>query len=267
MSKKCIYKITILNWDEHNPKSKPGHPYIFLSKGFLDDVKIQTLPAGGKLLYLGLLLRRGDVSTTFIEASKEDLVRFAGGSGQVIERLLDQLQSFQLVTYEKFDSLILNIKEKKLKEKKLKEIAPRIESLDAGPVDNSVDQVQKKKADSDEPKNDPEANKLVWEAYFNAYVLRYKVEPLKNKPNNISISNFVKRVGREDAPKIIEFYLRHNDSFYLKSTHSLNLALRDAESLRTQWLKGRAITGTDIKNFERSDQLKSQLDRIETGEL
>lgn len=126
-----IYKITILNWETYNKKAKKGHPCIMLSKDFLDDVKIKRLPSGGKLLYLWFLLRRGDVKTTFggpsgevdttfIEASHEDLVRYAGGSGQVVVRLLDQLQSFQLVTWENISPLY-NIKEEKLKEEKLKE--------------------------------------------------------------------------------------------------------------------------------------------------
>lgn len=99
--KKTIYKISINNWESHNSKSKPNMPSVMISKRFFDDVKIQTLPAGGKLLYLGLLLRRGDVKETFFEASHEDLVRFAGGSGQVVERLMILLESLQLLSYEK----------------------------------------------------------------------------------------------------------------------------------------------------------------------
>lgn len=116
MAKSTLYKIEILNWESYNQKAKKGHPCIMLSKRFLDDAKIQTLPAGGKLLYLGLLLRRGEVDTTFVIASHEDLVRFSGGSGQVVKRLLASLESLQLVTYEP-----LYIKEYKLKEIKLNE--------------------------------------------------------------------------------------------------------------------------------------------------
>lgn len=99
-------------------------PHIFLSKRFLDDAKIQSLPAGAKLLYLGLMLRRGEVDTTFFEASYEDLVRFSGGSGQAVQRLLALLESFQLVTYEKtpLNRIELNIKESNLIEKKGNEI-------------------------------------------------------------------------------------------------------------------------------------------------
>lgn len=118
---KLLYKIEILGWSKYNAKSKPSMPSVMISKRFLEDAKIQTLSAGGKLLYLGLLLRRGDVDTTFIEASHEDLVRLAGGSGQVVQRLLEQLQSLQLLTFEKIDSLYNRI-ENNIKEKKVNEV-------------------------------------------------------------------------------------------------------------------------------------------------
>lgn len=114
---KIHYKISIVNWDRYNKKSKPSLPHIFLSKRFFDDSKVQLLPNGGKLLYLGLLLRRGEVDTTFFGASHEDLVRFAGGSGQVVSRLMEQLQSLQLVTYEKTS---LKIREDKIIEDEIR---------------------------------------------------------------------------------------------------------------------------------------------------
>lgn len=118
MAKKPVYKITINGWEDYNSKSKPGHKCIFISKRFFDDTKIQRLPQGGKLLYLGLLLRRGDVKETFYEASHEDLVRLAGGSGQVVQRLMEQLQSLQLVSYEIFPLIEKKRKEEKRKEEK-----------------------------------------------------------------------------------------------------------------------------------------------------
>lgn len=118
--KKIIYRITINKWEQYNPKSKPGHRCIMLSKRFLDDAKIQTLPLGGKVLFLGLLLRRGEVNTTFFEATHKDLVTLSGGSGQVVSRLMSLLKENQLLSYEVLNEL--NLKEVKRKEKKRKEL-------------------------------------------------------------------------------------------------------------------------------------------------
>lgn len=117
------------------------------------------------------------------------------------------------------------------------------------------------------PEKNPIANRATWEAYREAYLERWKVEPTRNKTVNIAIANFVKRVGSGDAPDVIRFYVRHNDGFYVKATHSVPLALRDAESLRTQWLKGRAITTQDVRNFEKVSHMQAQLERIDRGEV
>ena len=98
---KILYKIEIFGWEKYNKKSKPNMQSIMVSKRFFDDAKIQVLPPSGKLLYLFLLLRRGDVDTTSFVCSHEDCVTSAGGRGVLVSRLLDQLQSFQLLTYEK----------------------------------------------------------------------------------------------------------------------------------------------------------------------
>lgn len=228
MARGTMYKIEILNWEKYNQKAKKNHPCIMLSKRFLDDAKIQRLPAGGKLLYLGLLLRRGEVESTFVEATHEDLVRFAGGSGQVVQRLLTQLESFQLLKYEK---MAPNIIEKNIKEDK------RIEKKSAG--------VEKPKS-----KSNP-LNSEIWEAYRSSYFNRYKVNPVRNAKVNSNISQLASRLGPE-AIEIVRFYLSHNDAFYLKNMHDIGHCLANAESLRTQFLKGRAITSVHVKNFEKN---------------
>lgn len=96
-----IYEIEILGWEKHNKKSTKNMPSIMVSKRFFDDAKIQSLPQSGKLLYLFLLLRRGDVDINMFECSHDDCVNAAGGRGVLVESLLDRLQSFQLLRYQK----------------------------------------------------------------------------------------------------------------------------------------------------------------------
>jgi len=93
-------------------------PSVMISKRFFDDAKIMTLPPSGKLLYLFLLLRRGDVESNLFECLHDHCVTACGGRGVLVATLLDQLQSFQLLRYEK---IALNIKEKNIIENKLKE--------------------------------------------------------------------------------------------------------------------------------------------------
>lgn len=267
--KKTIYKITILNWEKYNSKARPGHPSIMISKRFFDDAKIQSLTGGAKLLFLGLMLRRGDVDTTFVEGSHEDLVRFAGGSGQVVCRLLRQLEAFQLVTYEIFEPLI-KLKESNIREEKLNEFpegsksTPSVEPEISFFSHEVLDPPKKPRAPKKIP---PPANKETWDSYCTAYKKRWGVDPLRNAKVNTAIANFVKRVGEHDAPEIIEFFVGHNDGLYIKTAHDLSLAVRDAEALRTQWLRGTTITGRDVRDFEKRSVNQETLRALRAGEL
>ena len=112
---------------------------------------------------------------------------------------------------------------------------------------------------------DAEHNKQIWDAYFNAYRLRYGIEAVRNATVNAQVSNLRKKLGVDDATKVVEFYLRHNDSFYLKNTHSFGLCLRDGETLRTQMLKGKAITGRDVRSFENQLGMHEMHEEIKKG--
>lgn len=121
-------------------------------------------------------------------------------------------------------------------------------------------------------KSPPPKKSSVWESkawliYCEEYLKRWKVSPTKNGKVGKQVKDFIERVGARDAPEILKFYLKHNDSQYLKALHSIGFALMHAEGLRTQWLRGRAITSTDIRAFEQSDRLRSQLERIDRGEI
>jgi len=107
-------------------------------------------------------------------------------------------------------------------------------------------------------------NKKIWLVYFAAYLKRYGIEPLRNAAINSQVSKLREKVGADDAINIVKFYLTHNDSFYLKKTHEFGLCLKDAETLRTQTLRGKAITGTMVKTFEKSLQQAELNDQIST---
>lgn len=81
----------------------------------------------------------------------------------------------------------------------------------------------------------------VWCAYSDAYERRYGQEPLRNKTVNGVLAQVVARLGAE-APDVARFYVAHNKALYVSASHAVQLLLRDAEGLRTQWLNGRQTT-------------------------
>lgn len=90
-----------------------------------------------------------------------------------------------------------------------------------------------------------------WEAYRDEYQNRYGAEPVRNASVNSKLLQFAKRLVAEEAPEVARFYVRHPDAFYVKQLHPVGLLLKDAEALRTQWARGRAVTGTDARMVER----------------
>jgi len=89
-----------------------------------------------------------------------------------------------------------------------------------------------------------------WAFYSEAYKFRYGALPVRNASVNGKLSHFVKRLGEDEAPLVAEFFITHNDMFYVKNMHSVGLLLKDAEKLRTEWITRRKITGTQAKAVE-----------------
>jgi uncharacterized protein YdaU (DUF1376 family) len=88
----------------------------------------------------------------------------------------------------------------------------------------------------------PGAASAAWAAYVAAYSARYGVEPVRNARVNTQVAAFVKRVPADEAPAIASFYVRHDRRLYVSAGHAVDLLLRDAEKLRTEWATGRQIT-------------------------
>lgn len=106
----------------------------------------------------------------------------------------------------------------------------------------------------------------IWEAYSKAYFSRYHQEPVRNAKVNSQIVQLAKRLG-DEAPDVVAFFVEHNRTFYIQKLHELGVCLTDAEGLRTQWARGKPITNSDLKRFERAVDNQT-LDRmIDEGKI
>lgn len=125
---------------------------------------------------------------------------------------------------------------------------------------HSPDLVKKTKATSAIP---TQGNGIAtWNAYAEAYYLRYHVQPVRNQTVNSHLKRLVDRLGQEEAPQVAAFYLSHNKPFYVTARHPTNLLLKDAEGLRTEWATGIKATTSEAKNAEFKDNVVSQADRV-----
>jgi hypothetical protein len=92
-----------------------------------------------------------------------------------------------------------------------------------------------------------EINRATWEAYSQAYRRRYSIDPIRNAKVNGIIAKFTKRVPQLDAADVAAFYVGHNGRLYVQSKHCLDLLIRDAEKIYSDWATNRQTTETDAR--------------------
>jgi hypothetical protein len=97
-----------------------------------------------------------------------------------------------------------------------------------------------------------EAAAQTWDAYSLAYFTRYGTEPVRNQTVNAQITQLVKRVGTDDAPRVAAFYVAMNKRFYVEKLHPVGLLLTDCEAIRTQWATNSQVTSTRAQQLDQS---------------
>jgi hypothetical protein len=206
-------------------------------------------------MFLGLLLECGNNNKDTVTLTEEHINNML--TTRVGYRYaLDALQSLQLVTVEEIENPLQKRNEMKRKEEKGKE------KISSG-VPKAPPPAQTSMLDDSVRKNDTEANRKVFEAYRDAYFHKYKVEIKRGPKINGQISYFVRHLGQEDAVEVVKFYMTHNDYQYTKNTHSFDLCLKTADTLRTQMLMGKKVTGTTARNIEKTSEGVSQVEYFE----
>jgi len=92
----------------------------------------------------------------------------------------------------------------------------------------------------------------VFVAYSEAYEARYGAKPVRNASVNGQLAGFVGKIGGDEAPAVARFYVGHQNGLYVSAMHPVNLLLRDAEKLRTEWATGRQVTRTQGQMADRT---------------
>jgi len=242
--------VTILSWKKINPKrSDVINPSWFKFKHKLfDDPDFYDFTKGEIVFWLYLLCEvskqnRGDGTAIICHDRVEVLSRVGQSDVKTSLNKLKQKHIIDFKTLRRRNVDVTQTREEKIREEKIR-----------------VEKTKSSEGVSNETK--PSG---AWVSYSIAYEKRYGTKPVRNATINSQLSGFVKRIGIEEAPMVAEFYLTHNDAFYLKSMHPVGLLLKDAEKLRTEWVTGKKMTNTSARLAEtRSvtvDAVKSYYDK------
>jgi hypothetical protein len=93
-----------------------------------------------------------------------------------------------------------------------------------------------------------------FDAYAAAYRERYGVDPVRHRTVNSQLCSLVDKLGATEAPQVAAFYVRHNRGLYVSSRHCVDLLVRDADGLRTEWATGRTVTDTGARLIDATQQ-------------
>ena len=113
----------------------------------------------------------------------------------------------------------------------------------AGTPSGDAPQPAKKRARKPKrPAGEPAPTAATWAAYSSEYEKRYGAKPVSNAKNNGMLAQFLARIPAEEAPQVARHFVRSSGNLYVNSGHALNLLIRDAEKLRTEWVTGRVVS-------------------------
>lgn len=143
--------------------------------------------------------------------------------------------------------------------------APR-GSMQFNALQGNAIQCNSKQGNAINVSNSSNLTSQIWDTYRDAYFLRYLQEPVRNKKVNSQIKQLAERLGAE-APDVVRFYVHHPKTFYVSKLHEIGLCLSDAESLRTQWAKGKAISNQDLKRYEQNQSYADIVDASKEGKI
>lgn len=91
----------------------------------------------------------------------------------------------------------------------------------------------------------------VWASYSEAYAAKYGAQPVRNARVNGQLSRLVVRLGADEAPGVARAYLANRNGLYVAAKHCVDLLLRDAEKLRTEWATGNVTHQRDARESDR----------------
>lgn len=117
--------------------------------------------------------------------------------------------------------------------------------------------IQTEQSKKQEPPTAP-----AWKAYAELYERRYNVPPTRNQKVNSQLKQFCERVGYQNAPDVLRFYVLQNDAFYCKDMHTIGIALRDAEKLSAGYRRGALISRREAEYIDKTTSAKSNIDTI-----
>lgn len=234
-------KIHIVNWKKYNPKEGQNHTWFRHEAGMLCDHKFHGLSPAQRMVWVCLLYVACDRGTDEFELN---LGWFAHHYRLNLRSIRTALDRFQVEGLIQLSEIIEDATPKRSGRKPATNVTNVTNERNETNVSDGV-------CARARPIRSASSGSRVWDSYSKAYEKRYRSVPVRNVKTNSQLTSLVGRIGGEEAPLVAEFYVWHNDQFYVRQMHPVGLLLRDAEKLRTEWFTGTHMLGTKSREVER----------------
>jgi hypothetical protein len=243
-------KIVPRNWRDFQHYKDRNPPWIRLHRGLLDNKDFQRLPVASRALAPMLWLLASESVDGVINADPDDLAfRLRSTEKEISVALRPLLEKHFFEPVQAASGVLAEC---------LRGAVPETEA--------EAEALQRTEAD---PETEAEASQIAgkprakrstaapvssetWGAYAFAYQGRYGAEPVRNARVNGQLAQFVGRIPADEAPAVAAFYVRHQNGLYVSAMHPVNLMLRDAEKLRTEWATNRQMTRTQGQQADKT---------------
>ena len=100
-------------------------------------------------------------------------------------------------------------------------------------------------------------NVACWQAYEKAYQNRYGCLPVPNAKTRGQVATLVRYVGKDFAVALAEYFLSHNDSWFVKRRHEFGCLLYSYQQVLTDMQRGEQMTQARARQ---ADQTQSNFE-------
>lgn len=254
-----VYEITIPKWVDYNPRGDSKKPsWLRLNNDIFTSQSLFDLTVIEKVIWIFVLTMASQKNSGSLSLNFQYIAHVLQITEDCVKTAIEKLEQLQCLKIDSRDTRTTSAQPTRKPRTKSPATNERTNVTNERDVTNGSAQ--------DEPaRANLRLTSLVWVAYEDAYFARYKTAPVRNATVNAQIKQIVSRLG-EEAIEVVKFFVSHNDKFYVLKGHAIGLCLKDAESLRTQWARGRPITSNDVRQVEKVDHFKSQMERVTRGE-
>lgn len=274
MSKFQMYKITIKNWSKHQGSLKKGHSHFLFSKRFFDDSKITMLSAGTILTYIWLLTvcsdcGGGELRDTFECHGGQMPHTLRTGGGRLEERL-EQLQSFQLLTYEKINPLYNRIEKNRKEKKRITYVQTEKNPENIEPEKPEPEKPEPEKLalqPVDENSSTKNKTQILIALYCTLFKNKYQCSPIISKKDSGIAKRISENLSEEKAKLYLENYFLLPDTWLIKTKHPLASFETKLNEVAVFAQTGNFTTQKQSQELDKSISSLSTLQKIRDGKL